>query len=85
METRQKDSKDNRGLSTSEGKRRETGVCREGSFWEKGSPMELYPSLPMVNVRRHQMTFNVNLEKNRGAVIITISLEESAEPASQQN
>lgn len=73
METRHRDPEDNRGVSTSESKRKETVVCREGSCWGEGSPMELCPSLLVVSVRRHQMTFNVNLEKNWGAVIITIS------------
>lgn len=66
METRQRDPENDRGLSTSENKRKETGVCREGSCWGEGSAMDLCPSLPIVSVRRHQMTFSVNLEKNRG-------------------
>lgn len=44
-------------------------MCREGSCWGEGFPLELCPSLPIVGVGRHQMTFSVNLEKNRGAVV----------------
>lgn len=66
METRQRDplATDNRVLDASEGKRKETGVCREGSCWGEGFLMELCASLPVLSVRRHQMTFSINLEKN---------------------
>ena len=63
-------------------------MCREGSCWGEGFPMELCALLPMLSVRRHRTTFNVNLEKNwgGGAVIFTISpKKEQSQPVSKTN